>query len=104
MAAAWLAGLPGIQWRLRRPHRPRVPYMIERVACVEGVLLLAFAQEETGRSPGGASTAWDRVRVMTNRALYPGRWRPLSRAHRLELLGTRPELRPHLQAAGQELG
>ena len=75
----WLKGLPGILWSLRRPGWTHLPYMIHRVAVVDGLLQLRFAQEP-GRSPGeNRISACDRVRVAVNAALYPNVWRRLNR-------------------------
>lgn len=80
----WLAGLPGILWSMREPHWAHVPYMINRVACVDGVLLMGFAQELEGEQ--AVDTSWDRIRVQVNERLAPNRWRRLSPRHR-RLLG-----------------
>jgi hypothetical protein len=97
LPAAWLAGLPGILQTKRKRHRTKAPYMVQRVACVDGVLLLDFAQEDRRRS--SRLTAWDRIRVLVNRCLYPSRWRPLLRRHRLQIGVSHPELRAQLQTA-----
>ena len=101
LPASWLAGLPGILWAMRKPHWMNLPYMIWRVACVDGVLLLSFAQEMDPRD--APVTAWDRIRVRVNRCVYPSRWRPLLRRHRLQLSLKWPNLQPEAQAAGQDL-
>lgn len=81
----WLAGLPGILWRLRKPHWHRLPFFITRIGIEAGVLLLEFAQEIPGEArPSG----WDRVRIALNVGLYPSCWRPMHRRHALQL-------RPH---------
>jgi hypothetical protein len=99
LPASWLAGLPGILWAMRKAQWMKVPCMIQRAACVDGVLLLSFAQEMDPRDP--RVTAWDRIRVRVNRCVYPSRWRPLLRRHQLSL--TWPNFRPELHGAGQEL-
>jgi hypothetical protein len=96
LPASWLAGVPGILWAMRKRHWTRVPYMIRRVAFAEGVLLLEFAQEENRRS--SRLTAWDQIRVVANRCVYPSRWRRLLRRHRLQLWVNHPELRSQLRA------
>lgn len=83
LPAAWLAGLPGILWSLRRPRWTRLPYRVESVACKEGVLLLNFAGEPEPDEE--RFTLWDEIRVVANRALYPSRWRLLLARHRLAL-------------------
>jgi hypothetical protein len=88
LPACWLAGLPGILWATRKPHWTKLPYMIRQVACVEGVLLLSFAQET---NPGDDRiTSWDRLRIRVNLCVYPSRWRPLSRHHQQQLSLQRP--------------
>lgn len=76
----WLAGLPGILWSLRQAHWSHLPFMLNRVACVDGVLLLSFAQES--EEPSCGETSWDRLRLQVNQRLYPGRWRRLKLRHR----------------------
>ncbi|HXR37723.1 MAG TPA: DUF87 domain-containing protein [Terracidiphilus sp.] len=83
LPAAWLAGLPGILWSLRRPRWTRLPYRVESVACKEGVLLLNFAGEPEPDEK--RFTLWDEIRAVANRALYPSRWRSLLHPHRLAL-------------------
>ena len=78
-----------------------LPYMIWRVACVDGVLLLGFAPEMDPRD--ATVTAWDRIRVRVNRCVYPSRWRPLLRRHRLQLSLKWPNPPPEAQATGQDL-
>jgi hypothetical protein len=92
LPAAWLAGLPGILWSLRRPRWTRLPYRVESVACMESVLLLSFAEEPEPDEK--RFTLWDEIRVVANRSLYPGRWRPLLRPHRLALGLIGPQLDP----------
>jgi hypothetical protein len=101
LPASWLAGLPGILWAMRKPHWMNIPYMIQRVACVDGVLLLSFAQESAPNDM--RFTSWDRIRVKVNRCVYPSRWRPLLRHHRVRLWIEHPELRPQLRADDLEL-
>jgi hypothetical protein len=81
LPAAWLAGLPGILWPLRRPSWTHLPYGVERIACREGVLLLSFAGEP--EPDDKRYTLWDEIRVVANRSLYPSRWRPLLPRHQL---------------------
>jgi hypothetical protein len=90
LPASWLAGLPGILWAMRKPHWHHLPYMIDRIGCSEGVMILGFAQETESRD--SRMTAWDSIRVTVNRQLYPSRWRPLLRRHRLQILGRWPNL------------
>ena len=96
LPACWLRALPGILWATRKPHWSHLPYMISRVACENGVLVLNFAQEEP--SEDDHMTVWDEIRVTVNRKLYPCRWRHLKRRHRMLLLSARPDLRPALSA------
>jgi energy-coupling factor transporter ATP-binding protein EcfA2 len=101
LPARWLAGLPGILWSLRRPRWTHLPFTINRVACQNGVLILGFEHEP---APTNARfTLWDEVRLVTNRSLYPSRWRALSRRHRLELCLRHPNLRPALADTEMEV-
>jgi len=95
LPASWLAGLPGILWARRKPHWTLLPFMIRTVTCSDGILLLDFAQE--GRRVNSFN-AWDKIRVAVNCCIYPNRWRPLLRVHRMALWNERPELRPQLRA------
>ena len=97
----WLAALPGILWAMRKPHWTRLPFFIDRVAMVDGVLLLHFAQELPNTE--NRLTAWDKIRIAVNAAVYPSRWRPLSRRHRAELWRQHPELRPLLEPPKPEV-
>lgn len=94
LPACWLAGLPGILCGLRQPHWTHVPFMISRLGCEEGVLIIHFAQEEPPEENG--LTPWDEIRVAVNARLYPNRWRRLKRRHRMLLWFARPDLRPLL--------
>jgi energy-coupling factor transporter ATP-binding protein EcfA2 len=100
LPASWLSGLPGILWATRRPHWTHLPYMVARVACVQGVLLLSFAQEMKPRDD--RVTAWDRLRVIVNCCVYPSRWRPLLRHHRVQLAISRPNLPVNTHATGHD--
>ena len=97
----WLAALPGILWAMRKPHWTRLPFFIDRVAMVDGVLLLHFAQELPNTE--NRLTAWDKIRIAVNAAVYPSRWRPLSQRHRAELWHQHPELRPLLEPPKPEV-
>jgi hypothetical protein len=84
LPASWLAGLPGILCSMRQPPWPQVPCRIQRVDCSDGALLLSFAQEPAS-DDNDRLTDWDQIRMNVNRSIYPSRWRPLLRRHRLEL-------------------
>jgi hypothetical protein len=78
-----------------------LPFTINRVACENGVLILGFEHEPVRAS--ARFTLWDEVRLLTNRSLYPSRWRALSRRHRLELCLRHPNLRPALADTEMEV-
>jgi hypothetical protein len=84
LPASWLAGLPGILGAMREPAWAQAPCRIQGVVCSDGVLLLRFDQEPASANDGRMSR-WDQIRLVVNRSLYPSRWRPLLRRHRLEL-------------------
>jgi hypothetical protein len=90
LPAAWLAGLPGILWSLRRLRWTHLPYRVESVACKESLLLLSFVEEP--EPDENRFTLWDEIRVAVNYSLYPSRWRPLLRRHRLALGLINPQL------------
>ncbi|HEY9173180.1 MAG TPA: TraM recognition domain-containing protein [Verrucomicrobiae bacterium] len=92
----WLLALPGILWSLRASYWIGLPWRIQRVACVNGRLLLQFAQE--AQPPDDRPSAWNELRVAVNARLYPSRWRPLKRPHRLRLAHRHPRLRAELLA------
>lgn len=83
LPGAWLAGLPGILWALRRPRWTHLPYQVERVGCEDGLLLMDFAQEPEPHQ--GRFSIWDEVRITVNLSIYPNRWRRLLRRHQLGL-------------------
>lgn len=83
LAMCWLAALPGILRKLKKPHWTHLSFLIDRVAVKDGLLLLHFAQEQP--NPEGRLTAWDRIRIAVNASLYPSAWRPLSPRHRQRL-------------------
>ena len=101
LPACWLAGLPGILWATRQPDWDRLPYMISRLECENGVLLLSFAQEQVAEDE--RLTLWDELRVEVNRNLYPSRWRRLKRRHRMLLFFARPDLRSVLESSPGEM-
>jgi energy-coupling factor transporter ATP-binding protein EcfA2 len=90
----WLAALPGILWRLRKPSSTHLPFFIDRLAMQDGVMLISFAQERP--NPEERLTTLDKICVAVNAGLYPSRWRPLSRRHVLALCRAWPDLRPTL--------
>jgi hypothetical protein len=91
----WIAALPGILWRLRKPSWTHLPFFMDRLAIKDGVLLISFAQEQP--NPEQRLTTCDNIRVAVNASLYPSRWRPLTRRHVLALCRAWPDLRPTLQ-------
>jgi energy-coupling factor transporter ATP-binding protein EcfA2 len=90
----WLAALPGILLKTKKPAWSHLPYFIDRIQFQDGRLLLHFAQELPHSGP--RMTAWDRIRIAVNSGLYPSPWRPLSRRHSRRLFQLHPELRPAL--------
>ncbi len=92
----WLLALPGILWSLRETYWIRLPWRIQLVACVSGLLLIQFAEES--QPPDERPSAWNELRVDLNARLYPSRWRPLKRHHRLRLVHRHPDLRTELLA------
>ena len=83
LPAAWLAALPGILWSKAKPHWTHLPYFIDRIALVDGLILLGFAQEQASKA--GEVSRWDELRIAVNAGIYPSIWRPLSRRHSAEL-------------------
>jgi energy-coupling factor transporter ATP-binding protein EcfA2 len=97
----WLLGLPGIFWSLRASYWIGLPWRIQRMACVRGLLLMQFARES--QPPDARLSAWNELRVAVNARLYPGRWRPLKRHHRHLLGQHHPGLRRELVREPPEL-
>jgi hypothetical protein len=97
----WLAALPGILWKLRKPHWTKLPFFIGRVSISEGLLILEFGQEL--RETTTRLTAWDRIRIEVNAGIYPNRWRELTPWHQAKLWRHHPELRPALNIPGQDI-
>lgn len=87
----WLATLPDILWRTRKPHWDRLPYMIRELKIENGVLCMKFAQELP--TFGDRITAWDRLRIQTNIALRPNLWTPLTTDVEQLIWEKRPDLR-----------
>lgn len=83
LPAAWLAALPGILWSKAKPHWTHLPYFMDRIALVDGLILLGFAQEQASKA--GEVSRWDELRIAVNAGIYPSIWRPLSRRHSAEL-------------------
>ncbi|MFO1500215.1 MAG: hypothetical protein U1G07_17800 [Verrucomicrobiota bacterium] len=73
--SAWLAQIPGLLWRTRKPHWDRLPYFIDEMKFDDGMLCLAFAQEALTHELG---VRWDYLRVLLNFSLVPNIWRPMS--------------------------
>jgi hypothetical protein len=63
--------------------------MLNAVGFEQGMLLVRFAQELPPESD--RITSWDRLRILLNKSLYPGVWRPLNRRHRLRLFELQPD-------------
>jgi energy-coupling factor transporter ATP-binding protein EcfA2 len=99
LPGCWLVALPGILWSLRKEYWTRLPFVISKVGCRDGMLLLGFEKEQTPDTPD--ATVWDRIRAIVNRSVYPSLWRPLARRHRLALWRAHPELRAVL--GGQDI-
>jgi hypothetical protein len=79
----WLAALPGLLFKTRKPHWEVLPYFIKHVGVQDGMLLLQFAQEQP--NPEGRLTAWDKLRIAINAGLYPSCWRELKPKHLVQL-------------------
>jgi hypothetical protein len=97
----WLAAIPNILWRLRRPHWTHLPFMIDNLRARDGVLIVGFAQEE--RPDLNRITRWDDIRLTLNLAVYPSMWRPLRHRHFVDLWAKQPDLRPALRAGRPEV-
>jgi hypothetical protein len=97
----WLAAIPNILWRLRRPHCTHLPFMIDVLRACDGVLTVGFAQEE--RPDLNRITRWDDIRLVLNLSVYPSMWRPLRRRHYVALWAKQPGLRPALRAGLPEV-
>lgn len=99
----WLVALPGILWSARRPGWTHLPYMMNRVEVVNGLLLMQFAQEADS-SFGRRITSFDRLRIRVNASVYPHLYRPLKPEHsssmaqrrRRDVSGAEPELNEDL--------
>ena len=83
LPSSWLAALPQILWKSRKPHWHHLPYFIDYFKMEQGMLLISFAQEQ--QHPEGGVTNWDRLRIVINSGLYPSVWRELSIRDRLRL-------------------
>lgn len=83
LPTCWLRAIPGILWRMRKPHWQQLPFFIDRLKIIDGLLVVGFAQEE----PQSCSrlTLWDRIRIGLNASLYPSPWRAIKRHHALAL-------------------
>jgi energy-coupling factor transporter ATP-binding protein EcfA2 len=92
----WLAALPGILMKMKKPEWTHLPFFIDHIQYDAGRLLLHFAQELPHTNSRMA--AWDRIRISVNASLYPSLWRPLSRRHCQRLFQLHPELRRALAA------
>jgi hypothetical protein len=96
LPAGWLAALPKILWKLKKPEWTHLPYFVDRLAVEDGLLRLHFAQEQLHTD--GRLTSWDRIRIAVNASLYPNRYRPLSQRHAKRLSIQHPELHAALNS------
>jgi len=93
LPSSWLAALPQILWKSRKPHWHHLPYFIDYFKMEQGMLLVSFAQEQP--HPEGKVTNWDRLRIVLNSGLYPSVWRELSIRDRLRLWCASSGNKPH---------
>ncbi|HLH54085.1 MAG TPA: hypothetical protein VKY92_10780 [Verrucomicrobiae bacterium] len=94
LPCCWLRALPELLLATRRPHWEKLPYMITLTVLDQGVLCLAFAQEEPTQED--RLTQWDALRIHLNDSLLPNRWQPLSRQMERQIWLRWPELRSEL--------
>ena len=94
LPSAWLADLPRLVWRSRKPHWHEIPYMCRRLAFSDGVLCISFAQELP--TPEHRLTAWDKLRIELNLGLRPNLWLPLPPSLERTVWTSRPDLRREL--------
>jgi hypothetical protein len=94
LPSCWLRALPNLLLATRRPHWEKLPYMISLVRLEQGVLCLAFAQEEPPQED--RLTLWDSLRIHLNQSLVPNRWQPLSHQMERDIWSRWPELRRDL--------
>ena len=94
LPSCWLQQLPILLWRSRKSHWKMLPYMICSLGVEDGVLWIAFAQEQPADEI--RLTCWDKLRIHLNLNLLPNLWCPLS--HDLEkwIWDARPKLRSDL--------
>jgi hypothetical protein len=96
LPSTWLRVLPRILWSTRKPSWMALPYCIGVLGIEEGILRIAYPQEQ--QVTGNQITQWDQLRIVVNLSLQPNLWRPLSVADERELWDKRPELRQELLA------
>ena len=94
LPSCWLRTLPELLWTTRRPHWKKLPYMINFMRIDQGLLCVAFAQEEPPQED--RLTRWDTLRIHLNQSLVPNRWQPLSRRMEKDIWSRWPELRREL--------
>jgi hypothetical protein len=94
LPSCWLQDLPTVLWHSRKPHWKHLPYMISELGVEDGVLWVAFAQEQPNDED--RLTRWDELRMRLNLHLRPNLWTPLSRELERKIWHARPDLRADL--------
>jgi hypothetical protein len=98
LPSVWLNGLAEILWSTRKPEWEVLPYFISAIGIENGILRIAYRQEQ--RVLGARITSWDQLRIVINLSLQPNFWRPLCQEEEREIWDKRPNLRRELLAVG----
>lgn len=94
LPSCWLQQLPILLWHSRKSHWKMLPYMICSLGVEDGVLWIAFAQEQP--TDEIRLTCWDKLRIHLNLNLLPNLWCPLSHDLEKRIWDARPKLRSDL--------
>ena len=94
LPSCWLTQLPVILPALDKDQRRLMPYMLEEVSMKEGVLCLAFAQEQLIATADPSK--YDALRIRLTLSLRPNLWQSLSLDHERAIWDARPDLRCEL--------
>jgi len=94
LPSIWLRDLPGLLWNGRKPHWPKLPYMISSLRFEDGVIAMSFAQEIP--TPEPRLTTWDKLRMSLNLGVKPNLWTPLDDQLERSIWDRWPKLRKDL--------
>jgi hypothetical protein len=94
LPAVWLTQIPGVLWATRKPHWESLPYFIGAFGVEQGILRVAYLQEQPSNLR--RINMWDQLRVTLNISLKPNLWTPLTNHEERAVWEARPDLHAEL--------